>query len=197
MILCTDLTSDRRELPLALPPGFPRADLVEVARWLDVENSPRYRPDPEPPPAPTDGKPRQPPPPRRTWCNIYAWDVATAWGAVLPHWVDQDYAPARPYHGRELTANGIWQWLTAVGESYGWRRIARADAQAAANTDQLAVAIWRAPLGASGHIALARPGPWREDGPWITQAGARCLASGIYAEGFGSRSADWWACSAR
>lgn len=171
MILCTDLKSERRELPLALPPEFPQADIVAVLRWLDVERSPRYQPG--------DGV---------TWCNVFAQDAAAAWGAVLPHWVAPDGSPCRPYHGRELTANGTWQWLRSDGSRYGWAPAARPGYDAGAFT----VGIWRAPLGHHGHLAVVRPGPERPDGPWIAQAGMRCFSAGVVAEGFGRAVPEWW-----
>ena len=155
MILCTDLKSDRRELPLAMPPGFPVPCMDSVLRFLDVERAPRYQPG--------DGA---------TWCNVFVTDVALAWGAVLPHWVAPDEDPGRPYHGRELTANGISRWLESpAGGRHGWTEIPLADAQSAANTDQLVVLSWRAPLGQHGHCAVVRPGPWGDGSPWIAAAG--------------------------
>lgn len=175
MITCTDLHSERRELPLAYPQGYPVRDIVAVVKWLDVERSQRYQPG--------DGN---------TWCNIFAADAAAGWGAVLPHWVNPDNSQGHAFHGRELTANGTWQWLHRDGVRYGWVMVDRDDVQDKVNAGRFAIAIWRAQLGQHGHIAVARPGPVRDDGPWIAQAGAVNFSAGVVVEGFGKVTPEWW-----
>ena len=172
MILCTDLKSERRELPLAMPPHYPIRDMLEILRWLDVEHSPRYQPG--------DGS---------TWCNVFACDVAACWGAVLPHWITSDQAPALPYRGRELTANATVRWLRLHGQRYGWGPVSR---PADYDAEAFVIGIWESPRGQHGHVAVVRPGPARDDGPWIAQAGARCFSAGVVAEGFGRAVPEWW-----
>lgn len=174
MLLCTDLKSERRELPLALPWDHP-VSVVEAITWLDVDHSPRYRPDDT-----------------HTWCNIFAWDVANCIGSILPHWVDPENAPISPFHGRELTANGMAQWLWSDGERFGWGEVHRGDVQRKVNDGAFAIAIWKAPLGHHGHVAVCRPGPTRPDDPWIAQAGRKCFSCGVLSEGFNDLVPQFW-----
>lgn len=137
-----------------------------VIQQFDVENNPRYKAG--------NGK---------TWCNIFAWDVTSAMGAEIPHWVNEKGEPS--YRGAkgayEMNANLTAKWLKEHGEAYGWEEVTAKEAQEAAERGEVAVAIWynnskvikdangsRKTIfddknhwthdwGASGHIAIVRP----------------------------------------
>ena len=78
----------------------------QVVDQFDVENSKRYDQQ-------QDGK--------ITWCNIFAWDVTSAMGAEIPHWVYSDGRPAEPcaIGSHEMNANEVAKWLKEKGEKYG------------------------------------------------------------------------------
>lgn len=117
-----------------------------------------------------------------TYCNIFVWDATRAMGAEIPHWVD----------GRELDANSCSRWLATTGVRNGWSRVSAEEAQESANEGQPTVATWRNPNGI-GHIAMVRPGTLTAEGPAIAQAGSRNFNRGHVADGFGSRTPEYWA----
>lgn len=149
---------------LPIVPQF-SGGLYELVNALHVEQAPRYAPKV------ADGH-------LVTWCNILAWDIASALGHTLPHWVDKDGAPCQVARGSELTANATMDWLATVGiDRYGWHLVS--SLQDAASS-RFAVAVSKG--AAHGHIAVVRP-----DG-FITQAGARCYSKCSLEEGFGRSS---------
>lgn len=96
-----------------------------------------------------------------TYCNIFVWDVTSAMGAEIPHYVDWDTGEIRKYPdtsgARELTANLTYEWLEKHGERYGWREVSAEQAQAHANAGGPAMTIWKNPSGKSGHMQMVRP----------------------------------------
>ncbi len=109
-----------------------------------------------------------------TFCNIFAWDVASAMGVQLPHWVYVDGRPAPAGYGNggyELDANGVNDWLHDSGSKYGWKKITEAEAQAYATQGMPVVASQNNAPGI-GHIGVVRPGA-ATNGPALAQAGAR------------------------
>ncbi|MCK6508532.1 chitosanase [Myxococcota bacterium] len=119
-----------------------------------------------------------------TYCNIFAWDVTKAMGAEIPHWVDGNGNPTGLGQGRELNANAGHDWLVNHGPRHGWRQVSAAEAQAAANNGQPAVASWKNP-GGIGHIGVVRPGEMRNGSPAAAQAGGRNFEDGHISDGFG------------
>jgi hypothetical protein len=120
--------------------------LRRVIDQFDVENSERYRPY------------------RRggdTYCNIFVWDVTSALGAEIPHYVNA-VSDAPEYYpnikgARELGANATYDWLLENGRAYGWREVSPEEAQARANDGQPVVTAWKNPSGASGHVQIVCP----------------------------------------
>lgn len=134
---------------------------------LHIEEAPRYAPRVE------NGK-------LVTWCNILAWDVASAMGHTLPHWVDDEGKPCLVARGRELTANATLEWLSTVGvDKYRWGLVSSMDEAAKA---KFAVAIAKG--SNHGHIAVVRPDKY------IAQAGQRCYTKCSLGEGFGRSSSQ-------
>lgn len=96
-----------------LPPDSIRMDLDNTLAWLDVEHAPRWRPG--------DGK---------TYCNVYAHDVAEVLArgrAFIPRvwWRDpESVKPDTPViyktTVRELSANGLYRWFDRYGYAFGW-----------------------------------------------------------------------------
>jgi hypothetical protein len=136
--------------------------LRAVVAQFDVEANPRYRKT-------TDG---------RTWCNIFCWDVTSALGCEVPHWVEKEDGTRG-----ELNVNATVDWLTIRGPDHGWREVDERDAAAHAGQGGPALAIWRNPNPkASGHVAVLLP-PRGETR--IAQAGRRNFAEGTLRAGFG------------
>jgi hypothetical protein len=121
-----------------------------VIRQFDVEHDRRYAAD------------------KRTYCNIFVWDVSRAMSAELPL----------------LTANRTAAWLQSEGAIHGWYPVTAQAAQLVANDGRPTIAIWRNPkedfekdAGKEeknhGHVAVVRPGSpsFGEHGPALAQAG--------------------------
>lgn len=112
--------------------------LDEVIDQFSVETNPRYAPED----VTGDGR-------DETWCNLFAWDVTRALCAELPHW----------WRGRELTANGLYDWLLQYGRHFGWGEGRAVEALAAANAGRPAVAAaagGERQQGHSGQVATHR-----------------------------------------
>jgi hypothetical protein len=157
----------------------PSDDPIEVVRWLNVENSPRYQPKVG-----------------TTYCNIYAHDYCTALGAYLPRvwWTglaikeQEDGKQPVPKYGVnlvELSANGLFHWLSKWSGEFNWRRVVTLDeVQEAANRRRAVVICARRHFEAHpGHISVVVPEEYpimasREQGqivlPVQSQAGAKC-----------------------
>ena len=139
--------------------------LLEVVRQFDVEASPRYQAWPG-----------------QTWCNVFVWDVTSAMGAEVPHWVFPDGRPAPVGVGSELNANQVALWLSRA-QWLGWSATTSELACVAAGLGEPVVLAWRNPAG-HGHLAVGLPTP--PGSPLlIAQAGARNFVGRPYTEGFG------------
>lgn len=146
------------------------ATLARVVEQFHVADNPRYQ---------REGK--------TTFCNIFVWDVTTALGAPIPHWVDaQSNAPADAYApgARELNCNAWATWLPGYGARVGWAGVRADDARSAANRGEPCIALWRNPTGGPGHVAVVLPSPGRD--LRIAQAGLRCFEDEPLSHGFGS-----------
>jgi hypothetical protein len=118
------------------------------ARQIDefnVEKNPAY--------LPRDGK---------TYCNIFASDVAKSFNAPLPQWIDYN-TDGNP--DDYLDANEMVQWLNGsynkfgslTGPQLGWKSVDAATAGQMANQGHVVIAGWYNP-GDTGHMAVVRPG---------------------------------------
>ena len=115
-----------------------------------------------------------------TYCNIFMWDVTSAMGAEIPHYIDPQTGAPMTYPdvkgGRELSANGIYNWLFKHGSEYGWFQVNAEEAQALANRGQPVVTALKNHSG-HGHVQVVCPSadgtydPKR--GVTIAQAGRR------------------------
>jgi len=144
-----------------------------VIAQFDVETNQRYRRN-----AQARGE---------TYCNIFVWDVTRAMGAEIPHWVSDGGNPTSPFHGHEMNANAVIDWLQARGCRHGWREVGPDEAQAHANRGAPAVVIWRNDSGI-GHVAIVRPGDATEAGPLLANAGetnrSRTRAAHVFTTGW-------------
>lgn len=103
-----------------------------------------------------------------TYCNIFAWDVTSAMGAEIPHWIDDAGNASKfgkPNH--ELRVDGIFDWLKKHGGS--WRECTRGEASMAAELGCPTVV-----LDKDDHIAVVVPVSGAAD-IRVTQAGAHNL----------------------
>lgn len=128
-----------------------------------------------------------------TYCNIFMWDVTRAMGAEIPHYVDAQTLEARYYPdvsgARELNANGIYDWLSKMGGSYGWKKVTAEEAQALANKGSPVVTAWKNTSG-HGHVQVVCPsksGTYNEKlGVTVAQAGRNLFSYGyitdVYSE---------------
>ena len=113
-----------------------------------------------------------------TYCNIFAWDVMSAMGTVLPHWLlGEEPADSRTKGALERNANQTFDWLARNYAKYGWKKVNAAQAQSRANHGYPTFAIWRNNSGGAGHEMVVRPEGqvFRYSayaGPVIAQAGA-------------------------
>jgi hypothetical protein len=144
-------TSKRRAFPISeLPPA---RDLISIINWLDVETNPRYLRTP-----------------RETFCNIYAYDVATAYGAYLPRvwWTLEALKRLESgddvgvQYGRtvvELNANALADWFSKHSKAFGWVEVfSKTEAQRLANLGSLVVCVAaNKNRSRSGHITVVAP----------------------------------------
>jgi hypothetical protein len=113
-----------------------------------------------------------------TYCNIFVWDVTSALGAEIPHYVDAQTGQPRRYPdtagARELDANGTYRWLSVHGSRYGWTEVSAETAQEYANRGYPAVTAWYNPAGA-GHVQVVRPS---KDGAYDAGRGVAVAQAG-------------------
>jgi hypothetical protein len=139
--------------------------LKAIIGQFDVENAERYRPF-------RNGV---------TYCNIFLWDVTSALGCEIPHYIDDETGAPRSYPdvsgAWEMNANATADWLARDGAAYGWTEATAEQAQAAANAGRPAVTAWKNTAGGSGHVQVVTPS---EDGGFdaargvtVAQAGAQ------------------------
>jgi hypothetical protein len=151
-----------------------REAYVSVAAQFDVLHAPRYQ-------RTRDGL---------TWCNIFAWDVTSAMGAEIPHWVTQAGSRAEPHEpgSRAILINeGVDLLRSGIN---GWRKLVdQREATFLADGGHPAVVAWQAPIGPHhGHIAMWMPGGL------ISQAGRENLWMMPVTRGFGFlRNLEWFA----
>lgn len=144
--------------------------LLEASRVLLVKSAKRYQPT------------------KLTFCNIYMADVLQILNARIDHLWDPD-GDRGPLPAHETTANEIVLNLRA-SKYPGWEALGvLASGQlSAANYAALglpAIAIWKNPSGASGHVMLVVPAPAGKSGLYLTGAGRFCHEQCTLAEGFG------------
>lgn len=171
-----------------------KAQLRQIADWLNVPVSARYAPH------------------GATYCNIYATDYCYLAGIYLPRvwWTgsalmafEAGQTPGVVYDKtvREMRADDLYQWLNEFGPQFGWRRVFDATAlQDCANAGGVGIVCAdREADGRSGHITVVVPedaGHQAErdvDGfvvePLQSQAGAENHR-------YGSAGPSWWRSSA-
>lgn len=166
------------------------AALAEIISWLQVDQSPRYRP--------TTGT---------TFCNIYAYDYCYLAGVYLPRvwWTAQALIglsrgdSVRARYGvsvSELNANSLYAWLEEFGSQFQWQRTFDLDAlQRMVNEGRVGlICAQRTDLNRPGHIAAVVPETANHEAlrqndkvvrPLQSQAGRQ-----NYQYGTGSRK--WW-----
>jgi hypothetical protein len=145
------------------------AQYRQVIDQFDVENNKRYE---------VNKKGRG-----DTYCNIFLWDVTSAMGAEIPHYVDAKTGAPRTYPdtdgARQMSANSIYNWLHQQGGDYGWFEVTPEQAQTLANNGNPVVTSWKNTSG-HGHVQVVCPskdGVYNEKrGVTVAQAG-RILSS--------------------
>lgn len=127
-------------------------------------------------------------PTKDTYCNIFTSDLADILGAPLPHKFDD----GNPAGAHEMTANMMTVALRA-GKYPGWKALGvlatgQAAAEAYALAGKVAIAIWKNPTGASGHVMHVVSPPVGKSGVYVTGAGRYCHDQCTLAQGFGGYS---------
>jgi hypothetical protein len=159
-------TPELTSTPGARSPGT----LLQVARQFSVETHARYIPRTVPGMGFT------------TFCNIYLWDVTSAMGAPIPHWINPVTGLEAPVgKGRETSANGAIDWLSLYGPAHGWAPSNLKTGIEYAMAGKLAVPVWKNFKG-PGHVAVMLP---IVPGPCIAQAGGSNFFGRPLASGFG------------
>lgn len=114
-----------------------------------------------------------------TYCNIFLWDVTSAMGAEIPHYTDWDTGEIHAYpevdDSKHMNANRIYDWLAESGAQYGWQEVSAEEAQAAANSGQPAITIWKNPSGGHGHCQVVCPSA---DGAYNAERGVTIAQAG-------------------
>ena len=114
-----------------------------------------------------------------TYCNIFVWDVTSALGCEIPHWIDAETGAPRQYPdikgAVELGANATYGWLNNHGEEYGWHEVSAGEAQMYANKGYPAVTTWKNPGGGAGHVQIVRPAA---DGAYDASRGVAVAQAG-------------------
>jgi hypothetical protein len=159
------------------------AELTEIVKWLDVEQSLRYKPQS-----------------RKTFCNIYAYDYCFLAEVYLPRvwWTEQAIqtlvaggsVPVR--YGdtvSEMAANMIFQWLEEYGPQFGWTRtFDLTELQSAANQGQVAIiCAQNKQLDYPGHICAVVPETAEHRAVWNGTEVTQPLQSQA-----GSRNVRYW-----
>ncbi len=114
-----------------------------------------------------------------TYCNIFVWDVTSALGCEIPHWVDSQTGAPRQFPdiegAYEMGANATYKWLDEHGSDYGWIEVTAEQAQMYANQGYPAVTTWKNPGGGAGHVQIVRPS---EDGAYDASRGVAVAQAG-------------------
>ncbi len=125
----------------------------------------------------------------KTFCNIYAWDVANAMDIILPHYLTKELMLAdKDAYYYSASANVYACFLEVRGLEYGWKIVEAKEAQERANDGFMTIGVWKNSNAAtdengvsahypSGHIVVVRPQPTgsvyqNSKGPYIAQAGS-------------------------
>lgn len=139
------------------------AALRQVIDQFQVESSDRYQPY-------KNGN---------TYCNIFVWDVTSALGCEIPHYVDRQTGAPCAYPNTqgayELDANGTHDWLVKNGANYGWKEVSAEEAQRYANAGYPAVTAWKNASGKAGHVQVVCPSG---DGGYDTKRGVTVAQAG-------------------
>ncbi len=146
-------------------PGRRSAALYrQVIDQFDVENNKRYE---------VNKKGRG-----DTYCNIFMWDVTSAMGAEIPHYIDAETGAPRTYPdvqgARQMSANSIYNWLHQHGGQYGWVEVTPEQAQALANAGSPVVTAWKNTSG-HGHVQVVCPS---KDGVYDEKRGVTVAQAG-------------------
>jgi hypothetical protein len=161
--------SDPVHAPITGCSSHRHADLLDaVIDQFSVETNPRYTPRD----TSGDGK-------TDTHCDAFVHDVTRALGAEVPNW----------WRGRELSANGMCDWLLSTGKHFGWAEARPGEALGAANLGRPAVAAWKNPAG-SGHVAMVRPTLTPMTAMQLAQAGRKNLSRANLVACFGTNAKD-------
>lgn len=152
-----------------------------IQQYLDVENSPRYKP--------TEAS---------TYCNVYACDYAGCWGAYIPRvWGNLKPGQLAVYGKNvyELNANELYAWFASKGSAFGWKEATNEEAAlSAANDGKLCILVAKnnakkmlngRQVARSGHITIVLPDTLTEktaEGYLLqSQAGKSCHKSALLA----------------
>lgn len=157
---------------------------TQIVEQFDVENNPRYAVN-------KNGE-------DDTYCNIFLWDVTSAMGAEIPHYVDSKTNEPLSYPNtdgaKRMNANRIYDWLNDYGYNYGWREATPEEAQRYANEGRPAITIWKNPTGGHGHAQVVVPskdGTYNEEtGVTIAQAGRNLYSYAPISKVYSSRLQD-------
>jgi len=102
-----------------------------------------------------------------------------------------------PAHGQLFLANAQYDWLREKGAESGWSAIDDpVEAQKHANRGDLVMAVFKAPEGQHGHIAIIRPSTKstaeiEQNGPEETQAGIDNFRDTTVKNGFRHHPGAW------
>lgn len=157
---------------------------TQVVGQFEVESNPRYAVN-------KNGE-------DDTYCNIFLWDVTSAMGAEIPHYIDPDTNEPLSYSesdgAKHMNANRIYDWLDGYGQNYGWREATPEEAQRYANEGRPAITIWKNPTGGHGHAQVVVPskdGAYNEaTGVMIAQAGRNLYSYAPISKIYSSRLSD-------
>lgn len=129
----------------------------------------------------------------KTYCNIFVWDVTSALGAEIPHWLSPSGTPVGPDTplARRLTINEMYDWLITHGAEYGWEKVSFSEAVDRVQLGFPAVAF-RRHLGGNGHAAILLPLRATDLQPLVAQAGSRCFSRGRLSDAFADRVPEFW-----
>lgn len=140
---------------------------LAAVKQFDVEHHPRYKRNEH----------------GATMCNIFLWDATKATSCEIPHWVDPATGVEVPMgKGKELSANGVCDWLGVHGIEHGWMQCGELQARSRASAGYPTVVAWKNP-GGIGHVGMILPGA---DFTHLAQAGASNFFDKPLASGFGS-----------
>jgi hypothetical protein len=112
-----------------------------------------------------------------TYCNIFMWDVTSAMGAEIPHYVDAKTGAPRTYPdtkgASEMSANSIYNWLHEHGSNYGWFEVTPEQAQTLANQGRPVVTAFK--KTGHGHVQVVCPS---KDGQYNAERGVTIAQAG-------------------